>query len=186
MQFNAESTDEILIKGCLKKNRQAQKCLYMKYFSSMMKICYRYTTDENQAQEVLNDAFFKVFTSIEKYNATGPLEAWMAKIVFHTSIDHVRKNTVYKRTIELDELPEIQINEDAISNLGKDELMSLIENLAPSSRNVFMMYTIDGYQHKEIAELLSISIGTSKWHLANARKELQMMLKKIGEYPLAI
>lgn len=186
MQRNDHITQLDLVARCLKNDRRAQKELYVMYFSTMMNTCMRYTRDKEQALEVLNDAFLKVFTELKKFKGEGSLEGWIRKIVFHTSIDHVRKNTSYKKSIELDVEVDHEINEEALSNLTSEELLQVIDTLVPATKNVFVLYTIEGYNHKEISQLLNISEGTSKWHLSNARKQLQEKLKKTGEYLLAI
>lgn len=186
MQYSEANSDQELIKGCVAGHRTAQKYLYKKFYGLMLNICMRYTRNREEAVEVLNDAFLKVFQKIATYKGTGSLSAWIARIVFHTAIDHIRKNTHYKNTIDLESDSDFEVASDAIDRLSAQELMSTIQKVSPASQSVFSLYVIEGYNHREIADLLKISVGTSKWHLSNARKELKAMLTKSGNYLIAI
>ncbi len=177
MRYSPHSTDIELVEGCRNRNRLAQKYLYQRYFGKMLGIPMRYTGNKETATEVLNMAFFKVFKSIDKYEPSGKLHNWIAKIVFNASIDHVRQHTVYKQRMDFETEKEAVIQCEALENLLVEDLYKLIQLLPPASRTVFCMYCIDGYKHKEIAEQLNISVGTSKWHLAFAKKQLRKLLK---------
>ena len=129
----------------------------------------------------LNEAFLKVFNSIENYNNKGKLKAWISKIVFNTTMDYLRKNLKYKKYLELDDCNDYDIVvNDALQNLGLEEIYQHIHNLPENERSIFSLFVIDGRKHKEISELLNIAIGTSKWYLNNARKLLQSSLQKVG------
>ncbi len=171
------TAEEQLIGRLVKNDRNAQKELYNTYFSKMIGIPMRYTSNKDEAYEILNDSFMKVFSSIRNYKPTGKLSGWIAKIVLHTTLDFVRKKYRYKEMGEYGEAQIISVNNDALSNLGIEEIYSKIQLLPDATRTVFSMFVIDGYSHKEIAEQLSISEGTSKWHLSNARTKLQELLK---------
>lgn len=176
MKFTPKSSEQDLILGCRKEHPLAQKYVYQRYFGKMLGICMRYTSHREEATEVLNMAFFKVFTNIHQFKEPGTFAGWIARIVFNTSIDHVRKQITYKKVIDLNSEKETSINNDAIDNLATEDLYKAIQLLPPSSRTVFCMYVIDGYKHQEIGDKLGISDGTSKWHLSNARKELKKIL----------
>jgi len=186
MKYTPQSTDADLILGCKQKDRLAQKYLYQRYFGKMLGICMRYANGKEEAIEILNMAFMKVFESLDQYKATGAFGGWIARIVFNTSIDFVRKNTTYKKVMDYNTERDASINEEAVDNLAVEDLYKTIQKLPPARRTVFCMYVIDGYKHKEIAEQLNISVGTSKWHLSSARKELQELLKNYQRSSLEI
>ena len=177
MKYTPRSSEEELIQGCRKENRLAQKYLYQLYFGKMLGICMRYTKNKEEAIEVLNIAFYKVFKNLDKYQPTGPFGGWVARIVFNTSIDFIRKQATYKKTMDFNTYHESSIENEALGNLEIKELLDAIQQLTPSNRTVFSLYVIDGYKHHEIATKLNISEGTSKWHLATARKNLREILK---------
>lgn len=146
----------------------------------------RYTSNEDEGVEILNDVFLKVFKDINKYKGTGSLAGWIRKIALYTAIDYVRKNNSYRKTIDLDAVGDVDIQNEALDLINTSEILQFIQQVSPASRNVFSLYALEGYSHKEIAEMLDISIGTSKWHLANARKELKKMFTKSNNYLIAL
>ena len=171
------SVEELLIKRLVSNDRSAQKELYNTYFTKMLGIPIRYTSNREDAYEILNDSFMKVFGSIRNYKPTGSLSGWIAKIVLHTTLDFVRKKYRIKEQGDFNQAQIISVHNEALSNLGIEEIYEKIQHLPDASRAVFSMFVIDGYSHKEIAEKLGISTGTSKWHLSNARVKLQELLK---------
>lgn len=186
MQYTESNSENELIEGCRQGNRLAQKHLYKRFYSPMLAVCMRYTRNKEEAVEVLNDSFLKVFQGIEKYNGTGAFGGWVRSIVFHTAIDCVRKHNSYKKIIDLESTYESEVESEVIDRLSAQELMSFIQKVTPASQTVFSLFAIEGYSHKEVAEMLGISVGTSKWHLATARKELKTMLMNTGNYLIAI
>ena len=186
MKFTPKSSDSDLILGCRKEHPLAQKYLYQRYFGKMLGISMRYTSNREEAIEVLNMAFFKVFTNLHQFTEPGSFTGWMARIVFNCSIDHVRKQVTYKKVIDLNSERETSINNEAISNLATEDLYKAIQMLTPASRTVFCLYVIDGYKHREIGVKLDISEGTSKWHLATAKKQLKDILVNKFNIRLAI
>ncbi len=177
MKITLESSDEDLVKACISNDRLAQKYLYQRYFGNMLGICMRYTSNRYEAIEVLNEAFLRVFESLPNYQNQGKLSGWIARIVFRSTIDYVRANTSYKQMIHFQEYQEPQVENTALSNLAAEELYEVIQKLPPASRSVFNLYVVEGFKHAEIAQQLGISVGTSKWHLAQARKNLQFLIK---------
>ncbi len=181
--------DEI-IKGCANNDRKSQKYLYEKFYSKMLNTCLRYTHDYDEAKDILQEGFLKIFGSISNYTDSGSFEGWMKRIMVNTAIDYYRKK---KRenfiTTDSDFLlgkEEDQIATD--SNLEEEDVtaynldpkivMEEIQNLSPAYRIVFNMYVMEGYSHKQIAEILEISEGTSKSNLAKAKMNLQKKLSK--------
>ena len=184
MKYSLQSDDKDLIKGCLLQNRLAQKYLYEKYYGQMLGICMRYSKDREEATEILNIAFLKVFTKLDMYKPTGSFPGWIARIVFNASIDYVRKNTKYNKTMNFEIEKENSVHNEAIDVIATEELFETIQKLPPASRNVFSLYVIDGFKHHEIAKQLNISEGTSKWHLSAARKSLREMISFETRIPL--
>jgi len=179
--LSVTTSDNALIRALENKDRKAQKRVYEQYFSKMAAVPMRYGNSKDEAYSILNESFFKVFNSIKNYNRTGDFEGWIYKIVFNTTMDHVRKNLKHKKYQELDSCPEhtIVVNE-GLDNLQVSDLHKLIQGLPNTERSVFSLFAIDGYKHKEIAKLLGISLGTSKWYLNSARKLLVASLKNVG------
>ena len=167
---------EDIISGCVKGDRKAQERLYKEYYSSMVKLCMRYTKNEEDAVEVLNNGFLKVFKNIQRYEpGKASLYTWIRTIVINTCLDFIKSKQNIEPYKELDET--VHIPSDVISKMKADELLRLIRRLPPSTQAVFNLYVIEGYGHKEIGTLLNISEGTSKWHLSEARQRLQKMIQ---------
>lgn len=169
--------DHISLKKLRDGDSQEQSRTYKFYYGKMIGIPMRYTGSKNEAQEVLNEAFAKVFRSIDNYSEQGAFSGWIAAIVFNTTMDHVRRKTRYNERVVLGEIPIASIQNDAVDRISLQEIYTKIQQLPSASQKVFSLYVIDGFNHREIAELLSISVGTSKWHLSNARVILQKLLK---------
>jgi RNA polymerase sigma factor (sigma-70 family) len=167
-----------IIAGCIKKERKAQEQLYKSYYGTMAALCLRYTKNENDAVEVLNSGFLKVLMNIQRYDpGKATLYTWIRTIVINSCIDFLKikeRNIEHK---ELDETTAIQVDAEAINRMKADEVLGLVRQLPPATQAVFNLYSIDGYNHKEIAAMLDISTGTSKWHLSEARKNLQQMIR---------
>lgn len=178
MRYTSQSTDQELIQGCRNVDRMAQKCLYERYAGKMFGIAMRYTKHQEEALEILNSAFLKVFTSLQKYEDQNNLGGWIAKIVFNTAIDFVRQHVKYKQVMDFETKHEAPLHNEGLQQLQAEDLYNLIQQLPAASRTVFCLYVIEGYKHKEVAELLGITEGTSKWHLAYARQELQRLLQQ--------
>lgn len=168
-----------IISACKKQDKQAQMALFHYYHEKFYGICLRYSGNEEVAEEVLMDAFMKIFQKIDQYK-DGSFVGWMKTIVIHQSIDYYRKhkNDPFYTEIEY-ELKKTPSNNTSQS-LEAEELMQMLNQLPTGYRMVFNMYAIEGYQHKEIAEKLGISVSTSKTQYLKARKKLQQLLEKGG------
>ena len=166
-----------LVEGCKENNRFHQEMLYRKYIKSMMRMCLRHTDDQSVALEIVNNGFLRVFKKIDQYSGTGSLEGWIRKLVFHALSDYFRKNSKTIRFISLEDWDNPK-ESNALSSLYFEDLIQLLDNLPEASRRVFYLYAIEGYTHPEIADEFGISVGTSKWHLATARKQLKQMILK--------
>ncbi len=174
-------TNEI-IQGCLNNNRVAQRKVYESYYPVMLAIVRRYIKDEEEALDVLNQGYIKIFKKIDQYHFENSFEGWCKRIIINTALDHLRSSKRYKDLFSFDAImPSSQVFNDGLNNMSVEELMEVIDTISPISKVVFNMFAIDGYSHKEIAEELNMSVGTSKWHLSSARKQIQTKLKAI--YP---
>lgn len=157
-----------------------------------MAICDRYTNKQDDALEILNDGFLKVFKEIHHYqpaytDVVSSFKGWVRKIMVYTAIDNFRKNQKHKMVTQLDPV-EYQVaatNADAIEKLSYDEIIRAIQDLSPGYRTVLNLFIIEGLSHDEIAEKLDISTGTSKSNLSKARKQLQKILFKLNQIQLA-
>lgn len=173
-----EQEHKNIIEGCKQANRKAQEVLYKAYYKAMMTICLRYTKNEDDAVEVLNNGFLKVFQNIKQYEATkASLYTWMRTIVVNSCLDFVKKKGRASRHQELNGDADVHIPAEVTGKMKAAELLALVRSLPPSTAAVFNLYVTEGYNHREIATLLNISEGTSKWHLSEARKGLQQKLK---------
>ncbi len=177
MKETSETYITNLVEGCLKGNRVSQKELYQHFFGFAMSLCLRYTTHPEEAQEILNDGFMKVFTKIHTYNAERPFIFWLRRIMINTAIDYYRRQPPDAYSIDIDEVRTISTKQaDAIEELNEKELLKLVQELPPAYRMVFNLYVMEGFKHEEIAQQLGIHVGTSKSNLAKARKYLQKKL----------
>ena len=168
-----------IISGCKKADRKAQERLYNNFYRAMMTVCLRYAKNDEDAVEILNNGFFKVFKSIQWYDSSkASLYTWIRTIVVNSCLDFIKQKQRLEKVNELDPGVEVHIPPDVISKIETAELLELVRDLTPATRAVFNLYVIEGYRHKEIAQLLSISEGTSKWHLNEARKNLQQLINK--------
>lgn len=177
---NQKSVNEAsLIAACINEERWAQKELYEKHFGKMMGICLRYSNNGEDAKDILNEGFIKVFRYLNRYQVGTSLSGWIRRIMINTSIDFYRK-AIRHRTEDLDYAVNTKsTNEDPVSNCSAKEILSLIQKLPPSYRAVFNLYAIEGYSHREVAEQLGISESTSRSNLVKARIKLKQMLKNL-------
>ncbi|HMN05565.1 MAG TPA: sigma-70 family RNA polymerase sigma factor [Flavobacteriales bacterium] len=172
-------TDEQMVAGCLKGDRVAQKALYQAYARKMMSICMRYAPDREQAQDILQDGFVKVFQKMDHYRGDGPLGGWIARTMVNTALDQIRRNKPFGHSLDLADAEHLHaVDSQALSQLGTDELMALIQALPTGYRTVFNLFAIEGYPHKEIGEMLGISENTSKSQFMKARAYLRKLLPK--------
>jgi RNA polymerase sigma factor (sigma-70 family) len=166
-----------LVTGCINNDRRAQERLYRNYYKVMMNLCLRYCEHDTDALAVLNLAFFKAFKNIGQFDrARGQLYTWIRKIVINECFNHLRLEKGKLQAVAIDTEPEIKIEPSIFEKIAQADLLSMVHRLPPATRAVFNLYIMEGFGHKEVAELLGISEGTSKWHLNDARKKLQSMI----------
>jgi RNA polymerase sigma factor (sigma-70 family) len=173
--------EKAIIEGCASNNRKYQEMLYRKYFRILFSIGLRYSSDQDLVQEIVHDAFIKIFKNIPKYQFTGSFEGWLKKIMFHCVVDQFRSKKNL-RFLELDDVRTV-LEDTSAPAWDTEELIGYINNLPDTHRTVFNMYAIEGYAHLEIGEKMGFSEGTSKWYLNQARTILKEKLaqKKINE-----
>lgn len=159
-------------------NRKAQYQLHERHYGRMLGVAMRYAGSRENAEEIVSEAFIKIFDSADQFGGRGTVVGWMDKITFYTAIDYVRKFTRYKKVYFPGMVPDQPIHNLALANLAASELLALLQELPEGSRAVFSLYVVEEYTHPEIAELLGISVGTSKWHLNQARKKLRKALQQ--------
>ena len=170
--------EQDLIKGCLLNDRRMQELLYKQYCSSMLVLCKSYTRNDEDAVEVLQDGFLKIFQQISRFDASkSSLYTWMRTIMVRTSIDFLRKQNRKNVAIEWKEDYEPVIEGEALQRMSAQQIQCMLQHLPATTRMVFNLYVTEGYNHKEVGDLLDISEGTSKWHLSEARKSLINSLK---------
>ncbi len=175
--YNPKDDDEQLIAGCRKQHPLAQKYLYERYFGRLVGITYRYARDKQEGIGVLNQAFLKIFQSLDRFEG-GNLLAWMRTIVFRTALNHVRGEVNFKNIDDFEVSENVQsIENEALADFEIDYILKAIQQLPEATRTVFNLFEIDGLSHAEIAETLNISLGTSKWHVSEAKSKLRKILK---------
>ena len=176
--FKSTLSEQDLVKGCSCNDRRLQELLYKQYCSSMMVLCKSYAKNEEDAIEVLQDGFLKVFQQIERYDASrSSIYTWMRTIMIRTAIDFLRKQNKKNVAIEWKEEHDPGIEAEALERMSAQQIHFMLQHLSATTRAVFNLYITEGYNHREIGELLKISEGTSKWHLSEARKYIINSLK---------
>lgn len=168
---------EHIIKGCIAGKSDAREMLYKMYSGKMWVVCLRYARNYDEAKDILQDGFIKIFDKISQFESRGHFEGWMRRIMINTALAEFRKH----RYLNIDSVYTSEIDEDTVEHIEcsitADELLEMIKELPPQYKMVFNFYAIEGYTHKEIAEMLGISEGTSKSNLSRARDILK---KKVG------
>ena len=168
--------EQDLISACLRKERWAQKMLYEEHYPKMMGVCLRYAGSQDEALDILHEGFIKVFKNLNKYEPGTSLNSWIRRIMVNTAIDYYRK-MVRRRTEDIETAYSVSSNDaDALSQMSEQEILEAIQELSPTYRAVFNLYIIEGYSHKEIADLLDINESTSRSNLVKARIKLQERL----------
>lgn len=165
-----------LIEGCIKKDRKSQKELYKLYYGYALRICLRYSRNKNEAVEVVNDGFMKVFMNIQQYHVKQSFNGWLSTIMINTAIDQYRKRIKQLEMEELQDQHQVEDRENILSAINYEDLIKLVQKLSTAYRTVFNLFAIDGYTHEEISKALDISVGSSKSNLFKAREILKKML----------
>lgn len=170
-------TEEAILQGCLKNDAAAQKALYLKYSSKMLVVCYRYGHNREDAEDMLQEGFIKVFSQIHTFENRGALEGWIRRIVVHTCINHLKKNKRFNESVDLIHANSIQTREESIpSIIQAKEVVECIRMLPIGYRTVLNLYAIEGFSHKEIAFMLTIEESTSRSQYTRAKAMLEDIL----------
>jgi len=181
------SADELTyhVEACALNSRESQKVIYSSFYGYAMAICDRYVNNQDDALEILNDGFLKIFKEIHHYkpaykDVISSFKGWLRKIMVYTAIDHFRKYQKHQLVASLDDVVYNvpSVSDDAINKLSYDEIIRAVQDLSPGYRAVFNLFVIEEFSHEEIAGHLGISIGTSKSNLSKARRQLQKILFK--------
>lgn len=188
MNSRNQKTDSAVLKsiieGCLREDRKYQFRLYERYYGKMMGVCMRYATDRDEADELVQQGFIKLFNNLSRYEFKGSFDGWIRRMFVNTAIDHIRRKKrnplllgedahldLFNKEVEQDQF-------DKIEELDPNLVMQAIQKLTPAYQAVFNLYIIEDYSHKEIAEMLEVSVGTSKSNLSKAKQNLRKYLQE--------
>lgn len=174
---NQNITELDLLKGCLNGDRRMQEELYRRYSPRMYAVCLRYAGKAEEAEDILQEGFIKVFKKMDSFRGDGSFEGWMRRIFVNTAIEHFRRKRYLMPVTEKEENTIEGKYTSVLDDLGAKDIMALVQELSPGYRTVFNMYVVEGYTHKEIADMLGISEGTSKSQLSRAKVILQDMVR---------
>jgi RNA polymerase sigma factor (sigma-70 family) len=175
-------TEEAILEGCLKNNAAAQKALYQKHSAKMLVVCYRYAHSREDAEDMLQEGFIKVFSQIHTFENRGALEGWIRRIVVHTCINNLKKNKRFNESVDLIHATSVQVREESIpSIIQAKEVVECIRLLPIGYRTVLNLYAIEGFSHREISTMLDIEESTSRSQYTRAKSMLEDILirKKI-------
>lgn len=174
------SNEAHIIMGCLQGDRKCQELLYKAHYPVMIRICQRFANDLDEAGGLYNEAMLKVFNKIGQFNHDGSFEGWIKRIVINTCIDYSRRvsRITYQPVHEMYQEPA-PVMPEVYARLGAADIMQLVRELPKNTSLVFNLHILEGYKHQEIASMLGISEGTSKWHLNEARKILKQKLEQL-------
>ncbi len=174
-------TDEDLIKGCIRKEREAQKALYERYADRLLGICARYAADTAEAEDILQEGFVRIFAYIKDFSAKGSLFNWMRKIMINTAITMYHKNLKHRYHQDVEEVqspsPDLMPGH---SDFTVEELLAVIRSLPEGYRIIFNLYAVEGFKHREIADMLGIDVNTSKSQYSRARRFIRKKLEEIS------
>ena len=172
-------TEEDLLHGCLRNNASAQKELYLRFSSKMLGVCYRYAHNREDAEDMLQEGFIKVFSQIRSFEGRGSLEGWIRRIMVHTCINILKKNKKFNESVDLIHANSLQVREDAIPSIMQaKEVVECIRLLPIGYRTVLNLFALEGFSHREIADMLDIEESTSRSQYTRAKAMLEDILKK--------
>lgn len=172
------TSEEALIRACIRGHRRSQLLLYRQYKTVMFGICLRYAKDYHTAEDILQEGFVKVFRNLARYRHEGSFEGWLRRIFVHTAIEQFRRTQRERKFCELEAGLNEGADPDILSYLAQRDLVYFIQQLPDGYRTVFNLYVVEGYSHREIAELLGIRVGTSKSQLARAKATLKRLIER--------
>ncbi len=175
-------SDQQIIEGCAKHERKAQQVLYDKYSRFLLGVCMRYSNDKAEAEDILQDSFLKIYFNIQDFSGTGSFTGWLRKVAVNTAITHYHKNLKFRYHVDIEDYVSI---ETGVSSFEEDfftseELYRVLNELPAGYRMVFNLYAVEGYKHKEIAEILGIDTNTSKSQYSRAKAVIRDKLEKLA------
>lgn len=181
---NRNMTDEELVRGCVEGKSKFQQALYTKFAPVMKGVCIRYSDTVEEAEDILQDGFIKVYLNLKNFRLDGSLEGWVRRIMVNTALNYYRAKQKSSYHANIDEIVESveDVRIDNYDKLNTKVLLQMIEELPPGYRMVFNMFEIEGYSHKEIADELNVSVNTSKSQLLKARRSLQQKIIELTEF----
>lgn len=170
-------TEEALLQGCLQNQPTAQKVLYQRYSPKMLSVCYRFAHNREDAEDMLQEGFIKVFGQIHTFRAQGAFEGWVRRIMVHTCINHLKRNKRFNESLDIAQAAGLQVREETVPSIVQaKEVVECIRLLPVGYRTVLNLYAIEGYSHKEIATVLDIEESTSRSQYTRARQMLEEIL----------
>ncbi|MGB3584936.1 MAG: RNA polymerase sigma factor [Tunicatimonas sp.] len=173
--------EQALVARCIKGERLAQHELYEQYARQMMVVCMRYCKSREDAEDVLQEAFVKIFNSLEKFRGESSIKYWIKRIVINTALNHHRKKVYLYPHLDIEEVHHLGDEDVEIANYNYRDLLAILQSLPQGCQVIFNLYAVEGYKHKEIATMLSISEGTSKSQYARARSLIRDLITETGE-----
>jgi len=176
-------SDRQIIEGCAKHERKAQKELYNRYSRFLLGVCLRYATDKAEAEDILQESFLKIFFNVKDFSGTGSFIGWLRKVAVNTAITHYHKNLKYRYHVDIDEYVSVEAGVTSFEEdfFTSEELYKVLNELPAGYRLVFNLYAVEGYKHKEIAEMLGIDTNTSKSQYSRAKAVIRNKLERLGK-----
>jgi RNA polymerase sigma factor (sigma-70 family) len=176
-------SDRQIIELCAKHDRKAQQILYDRYSRLLLGVCLRYATDKAEAEDILQESFLKIFFSIKDFSGTGSFVGWLRKVAVNTAITHYHKNLKYRFHVEIEEYVSVETGVTSFEEdfYTSEELYRVLNELPAGYRMVFNLYAVEGYKHKEIAEMLGIDTNTSKSQYSRAKAVIRDKLEQLGK-----
>ena len=172
-------SDSDLVKGCAGGDKRSQEILYKRYFSFAMSICIRYTRDENEAMEIVNDSYMKVLEGLSDYDSSRPFKPWFGKVLVNTAIDNYRKNLKHNDNLSINAVTETGEQEpDIEAELSVNDILELYRHLPENYKLTFNLFEIEGYSHEEIGRMMGVTASTSRSNLARAKKMLRELYNR--------
>ncbi len=168
-----------LVRGCQRKEPDAQRKLYKRIASKMFGVCLRYAANQTEAEDFLQDGFVKIFTKIDQFNFNGSFEGWARRIMVNCAIENCRKMNMLYTVDEIREYDTQLSADNVLSSISYNELLQIVQQLTPQYRTVFNLFAIEGYSHQEIGQMLNISESTSKSNLLRARNVLKDKIEEL-------
>jgi RNA polymerase sigma-70 factor (ECF subfamily) len=179
-------TEQAILVGCLQNDPSAQRELYNRYSPKMLSVCYRFSQSREDAEDMLQEGFIKIFTQIHTFQNKGAFEGWVRRIIVHTCINFLKKNKKFNENIDLDHAGYLEVKEETMPSIMQArQIIECIRLLPLGYRTVLNLYALEGYSHKEIGDMLDIEESTSRSQFTRARTMLEMILvkKRIIEQP---